>query len=40
MLRMYTGMIIRLGAEEVKYLMAYLTAGGNKEHEEYKPKSR
>ena len=35
---MYTGMINRLNKEELKDLMAYLTAGGNKDHEVYKPK--
>lgn len=37
---MYTGMINRLNAEELKDLMAYLTAGGNKDQEVYKPKSK
>lgn len=37
---MYTGMINRLNAEEFKDLMAYLIAGGNKDHEVYKPKSK
>ncbi|MHB1177233.1 MAG: c-type cytochrome [Daejeonella sp.] len=37
---MYPGMINRLNAEELKDLMAYLTAGGNKENEVYKPKSK
>ena len=38
---MYTGMINRLNAEELKDLMAYLTAGGNKDHEVYKqPKTK
>lgn len=35
---MFSGMINRLNKEELKDLMAYLTAGGNKDHEVYKPK--
>jgi putative heme-binding domain-containing protein len=35
---MYSGVINRLNKEELKDLMAYLTAGGNKDHEVYKPK--
>ena len=37
---MYSGMINRLNAEELKDLMAYLAAGGNKDHEVYKPKKK
>ena len=37
---MYPGMINGLNKEELKDIMAYLTAGGNKNHEVYKAKSK
>lgn len=37
---MYPEMINRLNKEELKDIMAYLTAGGNKNHEIYKAKSK